>query len=205
MKITGIESVTNNKYKVYLDEQFAFVLYKGELSRYQVIVGKDLDEDLYHQIYKESVVKRAKLRAMHLLNAMGRTESQLRQKLAQGLYPEKAIEEAIAYVKSFGYINDVEYARSYISSRKEKKSRKELYMLLVGKGIDSEVLDTVFEEEYDNDDSAIQAIKSIMIKRRYHPDDATDKDTQKMLGYLMRKGFKYEDIRKVIQVSEWNA
>ena len=32
-----------------------------------------------------------------------------------------------------------------------------------------------------------------------------NEDTQKILGYLMRKGFKYEDIRKVIQVSEWNA
>lgn len=205
MKVTDIESVTNSKYKVYLDEQFAFVLYKGELSRYQLTVGKELSEETYSQIYKEAVCKRAKLRAMHLLNTMGRTECQLRQKLIQGHYPEKAVEEAIDYVKSFGYINDAEYARSFISGRKDKKSRKELYMLLIGKGIKSDVLDEVFEEEYDNDDSACTAIKAIMVKRRYNPDEATDKDTQKILGYLMRKGFKYEDIRKVIQVSEWNA
>lgn len=24
-------------------------------------------------------------------------------------------------------------------------------------------------------------------------------------GYLLRKGFRYEDIRQVIQVSEWNT
>ena len=153
----------------------------------------------------EDVLKQAKLKALSLLTDMDRTEAQLRQKLKQKAFEENIIEQTIEYVKSFGYINDAEYARSFINGRKDKKSRKELYMLLVGKGIKSDVLDEVFEEEYDNDDSACTAIKAIMVKRRYNPDEATDKDTQKILGYLMRKGFKYEDIRKVIQVSEWNA
>ena len=38
MVVTKIEAVAKNKYKVYLDERFAFVLYKGELSRYRVTV-----------------------------------------------------------------------------------------------------------------------------------------------------------------------
>ncbi len=36
MTVTKIEPVTKSKYKIYLDGQFAFVLYKGELSRYQI-------------------------------------------------------------------------------------------------------------------------------------------------------------------------
>ena len=44
-----------------------------------------------------------------------------------------SVEAAIRYVKSFGYINDMEYARSFIDSRKDRKSKKELYAALLTK------------------------------------------------------------------------
>ena len=54
MTVTKIEAVANTKtrYKVFLDEQFAFVLYKGELSRYHVTVGEDISEDIYETFQK---------------------------------------------------------------------------------------------------------------------------------------------------------
>ena len=204
MTVTNIEAVTKTRYKVYVDEQFAFVLYKGELSRYHVAVGEEIPEEIYKEIYQEVIVKRAKLRALHLLNDMGRTEAQLRQKLKQSDYTEEVIEEAIRYVKSFGYVNDAEYARIFFINRKEKKSRKELYLLLVQKGLNAELLDQVFEESYD-DNSSIEAIEAIMKKKRYNPETATNAETQKILAYLTRKGFQYEDIRQVLQVSNRNA
>ena len=98
MYVTKIEPVTKTKYKVFIDGQFAFVLYKGELSRYHIAQDTEVDERLVSQILSEIVLKRAKLRAMHLLTDMDRTESQLRTKLKQGLYPDDIIEQAMAYV-----------------------------------------------------------------------------------------------------------
>jgi len=204
MTVTKIEAVTRTRYKVFVDEQFAFVLYKGELSRYQVAEGKEITTDTYEEIRKDVITKRAKLRALHLLNSMGRTEMQLRKKLKDSDYTDDIVEEAIKYVKSFGYVNDTEYARSFILNRKDKKSRKELYMLLKQKGLSTEILDEVFEEFYD-EDSSKEAICSILRKKNYNPDTADKVQTQKILGYLTRKGFSYEDIRQVLQVSEWNA
>lgn len=204
MTVTKIEPVTKSKYKVYLDGQFAFVLYKGELSRYHIAEGSVLEEEKYQKIRVDIVLKRAKLRAMHLLSDMGRTESQLRSKLALGGYPQDIVEEAIEYVKSFGYINDMEFARNFIESRKDKKSRKELYAALSQKGVAKELIEQAFEECYGNEDSRA-AIEAILRKKKYDPRTADHAQTQKILGYLVRKGFHYEDIRQVIQVSDWNA
>ena len=121
MIVTKTEAVAKTRYRVYIDGQFAFVLYKSELSRYQVREGQELGEGIYEKIRAEVLVKRAKIRAMHLLNAMGRTEAQLRMKLGQGGYPEDVVDEALSYVKSFGYVDDLNYARSFIAGRKEKK------------------------------------------------------------------------------------
>ena len=206
MTVTKIEAVNNskNRYRVYVDEQFAFVLYKGELSRYHIAVDEEITEEIYSEIYNEIIIKRAKLRALHLLNTMGRTEVQLRQKLKQSDYPDDVVEEAMNYVKSFGYVNDHEYARSFIQNRKDKKSRKELYMQLCQKGIDSSVLDEIFEEYYDTDSSK-EAILSLLRKKKYNSETATWEDTQKIFAFLTRKGFSYDDIRRVLQVSEVNA
>ena len=204
MTVTKIEPVTKTRYKVYVDGQFAFVLYKGELSRYHIAEDSELEEKTYQSIRKEIILKRAKLRAMHLLNDMGRTESQLRTKLLRNDYPSDIVEEAIAYVKSFGYINDAEYTRSFIENRKEKKSKKEIYAALCQKGLPKDLIETALEECYADDDS-IGAIEAIVRKKKFDPKSTDYKEMQKMMGYLVRKGFRYDDIRQVIQVSEWNA
>ena len=201
MTVSKIEPLSKSRYKVFIEGQFAFTLYKGELSRYHIAEDNRIDEEVY-DILRKLVIKRAKLRAMHLLSDMGRTESQLRTKLKQGGYPDEAVEEAIRYVKSFGYINDAEYVRSFIDSRKEKKSKKEIYAALKQKGVDSDIIEQVFEEmDYGEEDSR-QAIEALMRKRNYNPETADAKEKQKMMGYLMRKAFSYQDVRNVLQVCE---
>ena len=204
MKVTKIESVTKTKFKVYVEEQFAFVLYKSELSRYRIVTDEEITEDTFQKIKKEVILKRAKLRALHLLNDMDRTEAQLRTKLKQGLYTEDIIEQTIEYVKSFGYIGDASYARRYIQSRQKNKSKKEIYMELCKKGVAKEEIDSAMEECYENHGEE-EAIRTLLRKKKYNPEQATEAKTQKIYGYLARKGFSYDQIRQVIQVSDWNA
>ena len=204
MQITDIKSVSKTKFKVYLDGQFAFTLYKGELFRYRIQEDGELSEEVYQEIREKVVLKRAKLRAMHLLNDMDRTESQLRIKLLNGDYPADSVDEALAYVKSFGYINDESYIRRFIESKKNSKSKKEIYALLMKKGVDMEQVQEILSEYYGAEDS-LNAIRDLLRKKRYDPKSATDQETRKIYGYLARKGFGYEDIRQVIQINEWNA
>ena len=197
MIVTKIEPVTKAKFKVYVDEQFAFVLYKGELSRFHLQEGGAISEELYTKIRTDIILKRAKLRAMHLLNDMDRTEGQLRQKLKQNSYPEDIVEEALDYVKSFGYIDDDNYIRRFIESRMDKKSRKEIYALLCQKGLRGEQIDSLMEAAY-AEHTELDAIREIIRKKRWNLDAADDKERQKIYAYLMRKGFRYEDIRSLI-------
>ena len=125
MIVTKVEIVSKNRYKVEVDGEFAFVLYRRELSHYQIREECEVSEESFEQIKKEVIIKRAKLRAMHLLNDMDRTESQLRTKLRQSCYTEDVVEAALAYVKSFGYIDDldsVSYTHLDVYKRQELRS-----------------------------------------------------------------------------------
>lgn len=204
MIVTGIEPLTKTRAKVYIDGQFAFVLYKGELSRYHLVAEREIAEDIYQKIITEVVLKRIKLRALHLLEDMDRTESQLRRKLRQGMYTDEMIDQAIEYVKSFGYMNDLEYARRYIASKSSSKSQREIYAGLCQKGVDRELVEQAMEEFFEEHDDT-EAIKTILRKKGFNPEEAGDKEKQRIFAYLNRKGFRYDDIRQVIQVYDQNA
>ena len=49
------------------------------------------------------------------------------------------------------------------------------------------------------------SIQKILKKRDFVQRRRQKQKKAKICGYLLRKGFRYEDIRQVIQVSEWNT
>lgn len=202
MIVTNVESLTKTKFIVEVDGKFAFVLYKGELKRFGVTQGVELSEKIYQQIRTEIVLKRAKLRAMHLLADTARSEKGLREKLRQGHYPEDIIEQAMDYVRSFGYLDDRKYAESFVLSRKESKSRKEIYAALLQKGVSAEQIQEVLDEVY-AEEGEREAIRKLILKKHVDVLQANEEELHKLYGYLARKGFRYEEIRKAIE--EMNA
>lgn len=201
MTVTEIKAITKTRFRVYLDGQFAFVLYKGELFRYHLEAGAELTEEDYQEIRESIVLKRAKLRAMHLLTDMDRTEYQLRNKLLTGGYPEDIIDMAMDYVKSFGYINDREYARRFVENKKNKKSRREMYALLSGKGLETSLIEEVMDECCGVED-AETAIQNILRKKNFDIESSTEKERQRIYALLARKGFRYEDICRAMELYE---
>ena len=149
-------------------------------------------------------LKQAKLKALSLLTDMDRTEEQLRQKLKQKAYSDDTTEQAINYVKSFGYLDDLKYAERFVESRKKTKSRQEISAMLSQKGVSREHISEALEMCYHSGD-AVEAIRYLTEKKHVSLADSTDKEKKKIYDYLLRKGFRYEDIRQVIQVSLWNA
>ena len=122
MEVTEIQELTKSRSKIVIDQEFAFVLYKGELRQYGIKLGQDLSEETFDEIMTEVLPKRAKLRAMNLLKSRSYTEAQLRTKLQQGGYPETVIAEALAYVASFHYTDDLQYALDYITENEHRKN-----------------------------------------------------------------------------------
>ena len=104
---------------------------------------------------------------------------------------------AISYVKSFGYINDEAYIRNFVINKRANKSKREIKMLLGQKGVKGEQVDFILEELY-QEESEADTIRRIMEKKHWEPSEMDEKQRQKMYGYLMRKGFSYEEIRKAL-------
>lgn len=202
MVITQIVGISKSRYRIYLDGQFAFILYKGELRQFHIEEDQELSSESYQHIMKQILPKRAKLRSMNLLQSKDYTRKQLEDKLRQGEYPEVCIEEALAYVESYGYIDDQRYARDYIEYHMQNRSRNRIETDLMKKGISKEIVHKSFQEleeigvKQDEMHLAVELLK----KKKYNADTATRQEQQKMYGFLYRKGFRPDIIYRALSL-----
>ena len=195
MVITEIKEISKARCRIILDQEIAFVLYKGDLRIYHLRVGEEVSSEIYRELLEEVLPKRAKLRCLNLLKSRDYTEQELYRKLMLGGYPVSVIETAISYVKSYGYIGDEYYARKYIETYQEVKSRKKMEQDLLRKGISRDVIERVYLEFVDEEDPEPEQIQRLLMKKGYKESEASEKERMKMFGYLYRKGYSAEKIR----------
>ena len=182
MQIIRIEELDRKRIRVTFEGGCEFALYKGEGKRYGLQEGRELAEDQFLEIRGEILIKRARLRAMHLLEKMDRTEEQLRMKLRQGYYPQDVIEDALDYVKGYHYVDDLRYAQNYVRRHK---------------GVSKDLAAQALEEECGRENEHEQILQWVR-KRNYSSREADLKEKQKMYQFLMRKGFCPNEILHVL-------
>lgn len=148
---------------------------------------------------RKDEIRRAKLRALHLLTAMDRTEANLREKLLAS-YGEEAAEIAVEYVKSYGYLDDERFVKNYIESKSRTKSRRQIEQeLIFRKGVSKEAVERGFENAQMAD--LTEVIGKYMQKRKIDPQTCDHEQKQKFFAYMMRKGFQIEDLKKVFDLT----
>lgn len=144
--------------------------------------------------------KKARMKAMKLLEYMDRTEKGLLERMAQEDFPEEAIQDALAYVKSFGYVNDLRYAQHYISYRLGIKSKQKIMQELYAKGVDRETAETAWEEAAELEEPDEKAMIRKQIEKKYEPGtELNEKEMRRLYGQLARKGFRSGDIFSVLE------
>lgn len=194
--VTKIEEYIKSKYKIYLNDEFAFVLYKGELRRYAIELGVVFTEELQHEIMEVVLTKRAKLRAMHLLEKIDRTEADIRRKLRENLYPEVIINVAVEYVKQYHYIDDERYAKNYIHCKAMSMSQHEIGRKLLEKGVSKDIISKQLDLAEDRD---VELIGKLIRKRCKQVEDLSYLEKNKLYAFLYHKGFAIDNIDKALR------
>ena len=183
MIVREIIPINTKKSRIIFDDNESFALYKGEMRRLDIEVGREIDEEEYYVTIYPTLKKRAFARLLHILERSFKSENDLIKKLRLSFYPEEAVKEAIEKAKKFGYINDERYAERYVSTYKDKYSKLNLKYKLMEKGINKEIIDNALEEAE---------------KKHYFEMDEPEKK-QKIIASIMRKGYKYTKIKDVIK------
>ena len=235
MKITDIEKLPRKKNKIFIDGEYAFMLYDKDLALYHIDADseggdgteREISEQLYDRIMKETVLRRAHQKMLAMLERMDRTESEIRRKMKLDMYPDMAADETVEWLKQLHYLDDDRYARNYIRGHLGSASRRELSSKLFAKGISKDIFDEAYSEccdevnfkpvrsdrmhrgitgygaterpgvsegsgeDHDVElDAAVRTLNKKLGTRR----NLTPKERMSVIGYMMRKGFRRNEI-----------
>lgn len=196
MLITKMERIKKEFYRIDLDYEFAFALYSKEIKMFHLEEGIEIEESVAFTIEKEIVLKRAKKKAMLLLKHGDRTREELRKRLIEASFSASMAEQAITYVESYGYIDDNRYMENYVVFKKDGKSKKQIEMELIQKGIKKEEV-TAYLEENEWDEGEV--LRKLVEKRLQGKVPCEPKEMQKHYSYFLRKGYSYSLVRRVVE------
>lgn len=175
-----IEKIQKNK--LYLSTDEIMDVTPLIRQKYSLKVNDNI-ESLYDEISYEASLEKG----IFLLSLRDRTKKELQQKLNEKYRNSKMVEKSVLKLVELGYINDKEYAVSYIMSRKYGKQR--IVYNLMQKGIGRETIEEAYfsiEEEYEKNIEDEKLEKAI--------EKNIKKEENKLIQYLVRQGFSLNKI-----------
>lgn len=193
-QISKLERSGKQKQVVFVNGERYGALYGGEIRRLHLEEGMEWTETLAAQV-EELLYKRGKERALYLLQQRGYTTWELGRKLSQNGYSKEAINRIIAFLQQYGFLDDLEYARSYVRGHSTRYSKKQLRQKLMEKGIGREILTEVLEEDSYSETEALERA----IGKRFRNRDLvtiTKEERFKAIAYLAGRGFPYEKAKE---------
>jgi len=131
----------------------------------------------------------AKEKAIKYIGISKKTECEVSKKLKSLGVDSLTISKVIDYLNELGYLDDVDYVRSYIrqSVKMLKYSKYELRQKLLQKGVKASIIDLEFEnklpESYETD--VINKLINGKLK---------DYDNIKKKEYIYRRGFSLDNL-----------
>lgn len=192
MVITKIEKY-NKRNRIYIDDVYMFSLYDNEVRNLHICQDDEINDEKISKI-KDIVRKRGNKYIYQLLNRRDYTKQELIQKLVMAGYLQEEAEEWVNSVEEKGLINDIDYAKRYIEQMSEKKSKMQILATLTSKGIDQDAIYSLLQDE----EGEYEAAKNLLLKRLKGKTDLTYEEKGKIFQYLLRKGFSYNIIDRVM-------
>lgn len=206
-QVTAIQPQKKKKDRlnIFLDNKFAFSLSCETVLENQLKINKTLgDLQIQKLLQKESLARLTNL-ALNFLSARPRSEKEISDYLTRkiAVYEDIKFSEAkqsfltgqvIAKFKKYSYINDSEFAKWWVRSRINSKSKGTLQIKLelAQKGIDRQIIDDVLAG-VDQGNLAKEVLGKKFGKWQSLPFLEKKK---KAYAYLAARGFDFETIKE---------
>lgn len=207
MKITALKTQVRdkNRVNVSVDGKYRFSLDILQVAELGLRTGKEYTEEELVALEEESQYGKLYTRSLEYALTRPRSQREMRDylyrktrdtrtktgEIRKGV-SQKLTERVFNRLVEKGYLDDEKFARFWVENRNVRKgsSMRKLQSELSTKGITSEIIQTVLYDSERNDGEELQ---KIIAKKASKYDDP-----QKLIAYLARQGFRYDDIKEAL-------
>jgi regulatory protein len=212
MKITGLTQQQRdpNRVNVMVDGKYRFSLDVFQIGDLGIKVGKEYSDTELINLETESQFGRLYGRALEYCLMRPHSSREVRDYLYRKTLNKKIKNRRTGELKNRpgvskevanrvfdrlvdkGYVDDEKFTRFWVENRNQRKgtSIRKLQAELMAKGVDRTIIEKYVTESDRNDSDELHKVLSK--KRNKYSDD------QKLIQYLVRQGFNYDDIKTAL-------
>lgn len=217
MKITNISQAVKNpdRVNISVDGKYRFSLDFHQLAELKIKINQDISEDQLSEFEQESAYGKLYIRTLEYTMLRPHSAREVRDYLWRKTrttkyksrktgeikerdgVPQSIADRVFDKLVEKGYIDDEKFAKFWVDNRNQRKgsSLRKLRSELQSKGVDQAIIGTVLENSDRNDKSELAKI--IAKKKSKYSDE------QKLMQYLARQGFRYDDIKAALSEDEY--
>src|SRR5581483_1996103 len=194
MKITNIKAQvkTAGRYSIFVDGKYVFSLSDVALLKQQLRIGQELSKEQIATLKQLSSDDKLYGATLRYLGIRSRSVWEVHTYLQRKKAPPALVDSILNKLRAEEYINDLSFAQAWVSNRRllRPTSKRKLQQELRPKHVADEIIGQVLAS---NEGDERQLLRELAHKKR-----ARYADTVKLMHYLVRQGFSYEDVKAVI-------
>lgn len=196
MKVTAITAQvkTPDRYSVFVEGEYSFGLSGAALLESKLVTGQEITLDDIARFKKLSADDKAYSLTLAYVARRMRSEGELRDYFRRKAYEPELAEQLLSRLAKAGFVDDYDFATRWVENRRLLKatSTKKLRVELKQKRIADDIIRRVLAED---DSDELSVLREVAAKKRTQ---SRYKDPQKLIAYLARQGFSYDDIKTAL-------
>lgn len=193
--ITDLKMQKNkSRVNVYLDNVFVCGMELSTIMKNRLKVGSEITQAKLTELQTESELDKALEKAFSLVERKKYTKIELFKKLKEKGYLPEVSEVVIKKLEEYGYVDDTNYAESYIRAN-SLKSKKEIEYNLKQKGVSEHTIKEIIDSSGIDEHETIKTLANKFMKYK----ENTKENRTKLMSYLYRKGFGFSAVEQVVR------
>lgn len=200
MIITAIEKKKGRRYQIDIDGAYWYILDVELIADHHLKVGKAVTTQELEQIRHQADCRKAKERALYLLEYRDHSRKQLIDKLMDSVGDREIAEETADKMEEYGFLDDRRYGEKLardLLGRKCLGKRRACYEM-VQKGIDRLLAEELLDECHVDEQEQL----SKLLQRKYARCLGDEKGRRRAVNALLRLGHPYEEIKRALEQYE---
>lgn len=181
-----------DRYSIFIDGTYAFSLSESGLIESGLASGRELDAEQLANLKKAAGLDKAYGNALRYVALRPRSEWEMQDYFRRKGIDAEAGAVIITRLTELRMLDDLAFARSWVASRRLLKatSKRRLRLELAQKHVSDNVISQVLQEDETDERDTLRGI--ILKKQARYP------DKQKLIQYLARQGFSFDDIQAAL-------
>jgi len=197
-RITKLEKQKGlvNRISVFINDRFFAGLSAKAIRDLELVPGIEATAELRHRITRIAAWESA----LMSLSRREHSRAELAGKLKQKGFAGEIIAHVCDELEKRKYLDDRRFARLWIERRKayHPRGRRMLALELEQKGVAPDLGREALDEHFPEDDERTALIELIDKRRRTSSHHEPEVFKRRLMGFLARRGFSYDEIRRAL-------